>query len=780
MKLKTKLARFRKQLASGEIARRQPQLAQILGWVLNFCLGLVLSTVPLMGACGPFGVAAAAQAGPMLSGMLCALGAVGGSLAAFGFSGGIQSAAAVVLVFTASYVFQELKVYKSVWFMPLMAALFTLLTGMLGAVTAVGGRVPLLSVILRTLLAWGACYFFRDALNVAERETETAEKRHMVSLTVLLACVLMALEGAVIANTVSLGRLLSVLAVMAAAYAGGAFGGCAVGCALGLAMDVAGGGTPFFAMAYGVCGLISGVFAKSGRVMFIASLLLTGAVCVIGASAGGLRPELLYEELTAAVVFMLLPGKALNYAGTMVQPLQMAGGERGLRYYTARRLRRMGEALRDLYDTVDGAVGAPVNDGDISRVFDRASEIVCGKCKNKSECWHSDFMDTLSVFNDVTPCIEERGLLLGEDFPMHFREKCLRPDELVAAVNAELRAREYRRRFRERMAESRSAAYSQYADVAELLSQASEELQNAYGPDHLAGRRLARYLSSIDLDADVSVFRDGTGRLHIVMESTKLKALLREPGYLDKLSGAVGVRLCHPTGADGEGEGRITLLEAEPLSVSVGIASLKKKGESVSGDRGTYFKTEQGTLCVILSDGMGSGESAAKESVAAVRILERFLRSGVDPAVAMKMLNAMMLLKNDDSWGFATVDLMCIDLFTGEAAFYKYGAAPSYVRSGKAVRRVRGESLAAGLSAGAGEAAAPDMVKLRLKPGGMALIASDGVIAETDDGWVRKLLGAYEGEDTKALARDTLQSALKKYGCGDDMTVLAVRLDNRA
>ena len=72
------------------------------------------------------------------------------------------------------------------------------------------------------------------------------------------------------------------------------------------------------------------------------------------------------------------------------------------------------------------------------------------------------------------------------------------------------------------------------------------------------------------------------------------------------------------------------------------------------------------------------------------------------------------------------------------------------------------------------------MVKLRLKPGGMALIASDGVIAETDDSWVRKLLGSYEGGDTKALARDTLQSALKKYGCGDDMTVLAVRLDNRA
>ena len=69
-------------------------------------------------------------------------------------------------------------------------------------------------------------------------------------------------------------------------------------------------------------------------------------------------------------------------------------------------------------------------------------------------------------------------------------------------------------------------------------------------------------------------------------------------------------------------------MEAEPLTVSVGVAAVKKEGESISGDRGTYFKTEQGVLCVLLSDGMGSGENAARESVSTVRILERFLRAG--------------------------------------------------------------------------------------------------------------------------------------------------------
>ena len=158
----------------------------------------------------------------------------------------------------------------------------------------------------------------------------------------------------------------------------------------------------------------------------------------------------------------------------------------------------------------------------------------------------------------------------------------------------------------------------------------------------------------------------------------------------------------------------------QPLAVSVGIAALKKRGEKVSGDRGSYFKTDSGVLCVILSDGMGTGSEAAKESAEIVGILEKFLRSGADPAVAMKLLNSVMLLRGgDDSWGYATVDLMCVDLFSGETCFYKYGAAPSYVMNSGRIRRIKGETLAAGLNLGDGEA--PDLVRMRLRPGSTAV-----------------------------------------------------------
>lgn len=777
MKLKLRAAELRRQLISGQLPEQSPQLALAAGWTLNFLLGLVMASARILGDYGPFGIAAAAQAGASLGGFCCALGASLGYLLSFGFERGIKYVAAVMLVFTAGYVSQELKLYRRSWYMPLIAAAFTLLAGFLGAIDSARGSPVAMPLLTETVLAGGCTLFFREALSTGERSSEAAELRHGVALVIFLSCVMITLSRLNIAGVFSVGRFISLLAVMTAALKGGALSGAAAGAALGTAMDIAVGQTPFFSAAYAFMGLVSGMFSRHSRPLFVVSCILSNAAAAAW-SYGGTELGLpaLYECFAASVVFMLLPNALLSYIGALLKPDAAASGESGLRRYAARRISRMGEAFQDLYDTVDECLGEAKNDEDISKVFDAASETVCARCKNKSECWNRSYMDTLSVFNDLTPVISKRGIIMKSDLPQHFLEKCPSAGELVSAVNGELRGRVYRRQFFSRLRENRSAAYSQYADMAEILREVSDELQSSGGPDPLSQRRLSRFLSGLGVDADISAFRDSGGRLHILLESAALGKLTGRADYLTELSGVVGVRLCRPVGGEAA-EGRLSLLEAEPLSASVGIASMRKKGESVSGDRGTYFKTDRGVLCIILSDGMGSGPDAARESVSAVRILERFLRAGVDPAAAMRMLNSMMLLKNGEEWGFATVDLMCIDLFSGETVFYKYGAAPSYVRSGKSIRRVRCESLAAGLTAGAGSE--PDAVRLRLRPGAVALIASDGVIAGNNDAWLRAILADSSGSDTKALARQTLQAALSQFGCSDDMTVLAVRLDSR-
>ena len=70
-------------------------------------------------------------------------------------------------------------------------------------------------------------------------------------------------------------------------------------------------------------------------------------------------------------------------------------------------------------------------------------------------------------------------------------------------------------------------------------------------------------------------------------------------------------------------------------------------------------------------------------------------------------------------------------------------------------------------------------MRIRMKPGSVAVIASDGVISDGKDLWLRELLEADDGSDMKALAGTVVQTAVREYGRNDDMTALAVKLEVR-
>ncbi len=108
---------------------------------------------------------------------------------------------------------------------------------------------------------------------------------------------------------------------------------------------------------------------------------------------------------------------------------------------------------------------------------------------------------------------------------------------------------------------------------------------------------------------------------------------------------------------------------------------------------------------------------------------------------------------------------------------FKYGAAPSYLRRGSSVRRIKGKSLAAGL--GVPPHDAPDQLKMDLKADSMAVIISDGVTAGLDDGWLCELVSKFEGQDPRELAGLIIDTASEKFGAEDDMTVIVICVSER-
>jgi len=178
-----------------------------------------------------------------------------------------------------------------------------------------------------------------------------------------------------------------------------------------------------------------------------------------------------------------------------------------------------------------------------------------------------------------------------------------------------------------------------------------------------------------------------------------------------------------------------------------------------------------GTLCLLLSDGMGCGEAAQRESAMAVRLLERFLRAGIDAPPALKTLNSALSLRAESTDSFTTIDLLTLSLRTLEGELYKYGAAPSYLKRGGSVRRVTCSCLPAGLQEGSPP---PEATHIRLSPGSFLVMLSDGVADSLDDEWLQDLLAGWEGREPRQLAAAILADSLERRGGTDDAGVLVL------
>lgn len=224
--------------------------------------------------------------------------------------------------------------------------------------------------------------------------------------------------------------------------------------------------------------------------------------------------------------------------------------------------------------------------------------------------------------------------------------------------------------------------------------------------------------------------------------------------------------------AAGLGEVRATASQAA-AACRIGAALRPKEGETVCGDTVVSFRTESGLLCLLLADGMGSGEAARRESALTCRLLEQFLEAGIEPEAAMKTLNSAMALRGADTGSFTTIDLLTCRPDTGELAFYKYGAAPSYLKKGGTVRRITGGSLPAGLRGGA---AVPDVTRATLEPGSFAVMISDGVADPGRDEWLQNLLAGWEGEDPQTLAGLILSESIRRENLQDDCGIQVLYL----
>lgn len=212
-------------------------------------------------------------------------------------------------------------------------------------------------------------------------------------------------------------------------------------------------------------------------------------------------------------------------------------------------------------------------------------------------------------------------------------------------------------------------------------------------------------------------------------------------------------------------------------TLELGIAKTKKTNSIISGDSNTVIKLKDGKILVAISDGMGSGEIAARNSKKVVLNLEKLLNTGFEEDRAIKMINSYMLVgKNPDN--FATIDAMIFDPLVGLTEFIKIGACPTFIstRDGQFLT-VESNSLPAGIL---GDIEIETKTRL-LKRDDLIVMVSDGIIDGMQENQIetmKKLLLTVKNITPQRLADIILQETIdSNFGIAkDDMTVIVAKV----
>lgn len=213
---------------------------------------------------------------------------------------------------------------------------------------------------------------------------------------------------------------------------------------------------------------------------------------------------------------------------------------------------------------------------------------------------------------------------------------------------------------------------------------------------------------------------------------------------------------------------RTKRLPEEAFRVRVGVSARGRRGSRVSGDRGICFHGADRRFYVVLCDGVGTGSDAAKESLLTANALMELISSGMPPENAMELINGVFVLRN--SGCYATMDVLELNLVTGQAQLFKWGAAPTYLKSGTNVNKYGTAGLPPSL--GVGSTYGAEIIRLSLWGGDMLILASDGVMVDGSEGLIR----SFEGNQVKELANLLIDHA-EDMGGEDDMTAAVIRLD---
>ena len=210
-----------------------------------------------------------------------------------------------------------------------------------------------------------------------------------------------------------------------------------------------------------------------------------------------------------------------------------------------------------------------------------------------------------------------------------------------------------------------------------------------------------------------------------------------------------------------------------PLRLQIGVSKRSAAEGEPCGDSVSAASCVEGRGFVLISDGMGTGKSAAEDSALTSGIMKKLICSGFSFDSALKMVNSALIARSNQE-SVATVDGVEVNLFTGETVFYKAGAAQSIIRKKDRAVTLERSSMPLGVLRNIGFS----KTRFTGEAGDIILLLSDGV-TQNDCGWINDELLSWSTNNMQELSMHILKLAGLRADkeSADDMTVVAVKIE---
>lgn len=728
----------------------------------------IMSRLTLFGTSSPFGVAAALSF-PTNQLFISCLGAIWGYCSGFtAFS--VKYTVAVFLGGLTRLVLSKLKRLSSSAASAISAGLPLFICCMVTFTEAPSSEGILLG-IGEALLAGGSSFIISSAIPFIQNPFSRLgiSKRDNAAFIITFSLLLSSFAQFEVFGY-SFGRIFCVYFILMGGICGNESFFSVFGIVCGTAIAFCSTELMFTALMYPLCALLCGLFSGGRKLTAIAAYFLGCGLTVIYTGISDTVLAVICETLIAAALFIITPQ---SLSGIISSFFFISAGKANIGLSkrldnTSAGLLEVASAIRKVGKNLDN-----INSQDITTIFDHTSDCVCGRCGLKNICWVEHYDETLDKLSDIIPILKNHGRIVAADLPSGFRDKCAKPNEITAAINRYYSSYDAKAHLNSHTSNMRKRLADQFEALSDVFNEIkSDYAENEYNDFTIASRVRTMFENEhLDItDCRCLIAKQGYMRLEVDFICDDDICINKE-NLDDRLFDICGRHFEPPAVDSFENIRRITIREKVNFKAEFSAVCLAAGNNKLCGDSYDYLLSDDGRAIAIISDGMGSGGLAALESKMAVSLLSKLIKYGFSYESALSVVNWALMVKSDDEM-LTTLDMLSVDLYSGEGRILKAGAPSSFIRRGENVQEIEFASSPIGIL----KNASFESSKVKLAEGDLAVLVSDGAVMG-DSSWLKHEISLFNGDldcFVKNLAKKA--KARRPTGQEDDVTVMAVIL----